>query len=91
MKITRNDIDNAIRNLNREAAHEGVGTTYSVNQFGKKYSIRVRSGGFETNAVDTCGTLTTREAFFAVCGLLRGRQQQREDRRRAVFGTTVVA
>lgn len=88
MKITHNDIVNALDNLNSEARVTGADTKYSINAIGAKYSIRIREGrhGVESNAVGETQFLTTREAFFALCGLLKGRQQQAADRNIVVFG-----
>ena len=92
MRITKADIVNVLDNLNREAEYHGEGTTYLLIKVGNnKTSIRIRRGNIETSAVDTFALLTDRETYWALAALLRGRQHDREDRRRAVFGTTTVA
>lgn len=82
MKINRASLDTLIRNMNVVAM--GTGTTYSVVQVGRRYSIRIRTsnprahaGGFNVEP------MTVREAYYAVLGMISGRMQERVEQ--AIF------
>lgn len=82
-RITKFDIVAVLANLNRKARESDPGSLYSAERGPEGWTIR-RDSEIEVSE------LNTRDAYFMLNGILRGRRHEREDRPDSALCTRVV-